>query len=52
VADFLVVKPARIASPAELMKVIIEESQIEEVYLNGELLRYAAFKEGPMGYPG
>ena len=35
-ADFLVVKPARFPSPTELIEVIIEESQIEEIFLRGE----------------
>jgi cytosine/adenosine deaminase-related metal-dependent hydrolase len=51
-ADFLVVKLSRLPSPAELIEVIIEESQIEEIYLNGELLRYTALKEGSARQPG
>jgi cytosine/adenosine deaminase-related metal-dependent hydrolase len=35
-ADFLVVKPARLPAPDELIEGIIEESQIEEIFLRGE----------------
>jgi len=34
-ADFLVVHPARITSPAELAEVLIEESRVAEVFLGG-----------------
>jgi cytosine/adenosine deaminase-related metal-dependent hydrolase len=37
-ADFLVVHPARIPSPADLAEVLIEESRIAEVFIAGEAL--------------
>jgi aminodeoxyfutalosine deaminase len=37
-ADFLVVHPARITSPAELAEVLIEESRIAEVFIAGEAI--------------
>lgn len=35
-ADFLVVKPAMLPAAGELIEVVIEESQIEEIFLRGE----------------
>jgi aminodeoxyfutalosine deaminase len=37
-ADFLVVHPARITSPVELVEVLIEESRIAEVFIAGEAI--------------
>jgi cytosine/adenosine deaminase-related metal-dependent hydrolase len=36
-ADFLVVKPARLPAADKLIEVIIEESQVAEIFLRGEL---------------
>lgn len=39
-ADFLVVKPSRLPAPEEITEAVIEENQIEELYLSGELFSY------------
>ncbi len=39
-ADFLVVKPSRLPAPEEITGAVIEESQIEELYLAGEPFSY------------
>ena len=39
-ADFIVVKPGRMAAPEELAGVIVEDSQIEEIFLEGEPFVY------------
>ena len=47
--DFLVVKPSRLPSSEKIAEAVIEESQIEEIYLGGEPFNYepiAACSEG------
>ncbi|MCM2357305.1 MAG: amidohydrolase family protein [Geobacteraceae bacterium] len=39
-ADFLVVRPGRLPAPEEITGAVIEESQIEEIFLRGEPFNY------------
>ena len=49
-ADFLVVKASRQGEPEEIARAVIEESQIEEIYLAGKTYGYQELAGCPPGF--